>query len=82
MAQHSGHQADHGVDDHHRRHFAAVEHVVADRNLVRLKDVDHPLIEPFVPSAQQDQARLCSQFFDDVCVSRRPCGVSRTTCPG
>ena len=38
VSQHAGHQPDHGVDHDHRRHFAAAQDEVADRNFVRLAE--------------------------------------------
>ena len=56
VPQHARNEPDHGVDHDHRGHFSAIEDKVADGNLIRLQDVDHPLIDALVPAAYEHQA--------------------------
>ena len=63
VAQHARHVADHGVDDDHGRHFAAVAHEIADGNLARLQPLPDAFVEPLVPAAQQQQPLLAGQLL-------------------
>jgi len=45
VSQHVGDQANDAVDHRHRRHLAAVEHIVSDGNLRGLQDVGDPLAD-------------------------------------
>src|SRR6185312_12034343 len=57
LAQHPGQQADHGLDHHQRRRLTAGEHRVAHGDLLEPARVDHPLVHPLEPAAEQDEAR-------------------------
>ena len=64
VSQHARHQPDHRVDDHHGGDFAPVEHVVADRNFLRLKDEPYPFVKPFVAAAQEEDPLVPGQLLD------------------
>src|SRR5581483_3588258 len=51
VAQHTGQQPRHRVDDHHRRQRAVGKHVIADRQLVVREVLPDPLVESFVAAA-------------------------------
>ena len=50
-----GHEPGHGLDDHHRREFAARQHVVADAHLLGFQHLDNPFVHALVPAAHDDQ---------------------------
>ncbi len=49
-----GQQAQHGVDDDHRRQLAAGQHVVADRQL-QIDHPAHPVVDALVARAHEQQ---------------------------
>src|SRR5262249_54993429 len=55
VAEYAGDVADDRVNDHHRRHLAAVADEVADRYFARLQTEADALVEALVPAAQQQQ---------------------------
>lgn len=64
VTEYAGRQPHYGVNHDHRADFAAVEDVIADRNFIGLKEIDHPLIETFITPAEEDQPLVLRQFFD------------------
>src|SRR5690606_29049537 len=65
-------QAGHGFDHHESRRLSAGEHVVADRNLLVDVGVDDPLVDPFVPPADQREVLQCGEPVDDRLIERDP----------
>ena len=87
---HARDQPRHGIHDDHCRHLAPGQHVVADGNLVRHEGVDHPLVDPLVPPAQEREAPppAPAPRRPPACTAgprgsgRRPCGRDRRLPPG
>src|SRR5439155_8648684 len=65
IAEHAGHVANHRVDQHHRRHFAAVADEVADGNLPRLQAKPNALVKTLVTPTEQQQPFVGRQLLDD-----------------
>src|SRR6266702_2888683 len=65
VAQHSRHIADHRVDHHHRRHFAAVADEVANRDFPRREAEANALVETLVSATEQDQPLVTRQLADN-----------------
>src|SRR5437868_3534915 len=57
VADHPRHQASHRVDHDHGRDLASTEHVIADRDLTGRQACAHPVVDPLVAPAHDDQAR-------------------------
>src|SRR5207248_8238468 len=55
VAEHAGHVPYDRVDNHHRRHFAAVADEVADGNLAGVQTQADALVKPLIPAAQEEQ---------------------------
>ena len=53
IAQHARDVSDYCINNNHGRHLAAVADEVAGRNLSGLQPLPNPLVEPFVPPAQE-----------------------------
>ena len=64
VPQDAGHVADDRIDKDHGGHFAAVAHVVADRDLTGPQPQPDALVEPLVAPAEQDQPAVAGQFAD------------------
>ena len=58
-------QAGDRLDQHHRGQLAASEDVVADADLVRGEMPPHPLVEPLVASADEQEVVVARQLLDD-----------------
>ena len=56
VAHHPRHQPADRLEHHHRRHLAAGQHVVADRELAVDEVLVHPLVDALVAAAQQGEA--------------------------
>src|SRR5439155_12892915 len=65
IADYAGDEARHHVDHDHGRDLASAEHVVADRDLTGRQAGAHPVVDPLVPPAHDDQARLARQVGGD-----------------
>ncbi len=52
VSQDPGQEANDRIDDHHRGHFTAVEHVIADGDLFGRQDVSDPFVKAFVTTTQ------------------------------
>ena len=63
LRQHAGDHAGDAVDQHERGQLAAGEHIVADRDLLVHKRVEHPLVHPFIMPAQHTKIRLFGQLL-------------------
>src|SRR5262245_9021782 len=74
VAEHAGDVPHDRVDDHHRRHLAAVADEVADRYFARLQPEPDALVEALVAPAQQEQSLLLRQFPDERLVKAPPGG--------
>src|SRR5207244_2963670 len=57
LPQHTRDQPYARLDRHHGRGFATGEHRVADGDLLEPAGVEHPLVHPLEPAAQDDQSR-------------------------
>ena len=62
VAHHAGDQAAYRFQDHHGRHLATVENVVADRQLTVHQVLGHPGVDTLVATAQQAEARSRRQL--------------------
>ena len=56
-AEHAGDQPHHGFEQHHRGDFAAGQHIVADRDFLEIARLDHALVDPLEPPADDHRAR-------------------------
>ena len=65
VAEHARHEPDHRVDHDHRRHLAAAENIVADRQFLGLKNLPHAVVETFVSAAEKQQPLVAGELFDD-----------------
>src|SRR5882672_9991376 len=70
IADHSGNQARDRIDQHHRGDLATAQDIVADRYLARVQGSPDPVVDALVPSAHDDQPRLCRQAFGQPLVER------------
>ena len=66
IAQDSGNETGNGVHDDHGSQFSAAQDVVSDGNLVVTEVLGHPFINPFIPSADEDQTGNPAQVAGDV----------------
>ncbi len=66
ITQDARQQPRHRFGHHQRSHFAAREHVVPDGQLLVHQVLSHPLIDPFVPAADQDDVRKLRQLAGHV----------------
>src|SRR5579859_6705681 len=57
LAHHARHETAHGLDDHHRRQFAAAQNVIADADFFRAEDLGDALVHSLVPAAQNGELR-------------------------
>src|SRR5262245_22371065 len=74
VAEHAGDVPPDRVDDHHRRHLAAIADEVADRYFARLQPEPDTLVEALVAPAQQEQSLLLRQLLDERLVKAPPRG--------
>ncbi len=66
------------IQQDQRRRLAAGENIVADRDLLELAPVDHPLVDAFETPADDDQRLARPQVARTrSCVSGRPRGLIR-----
>jgi hypothetical protein len=70
VSEDSGYKADAGVDDHHRRGFAAIEDIISYRNLVGLQNIKNALVESFVSAAKEKQPGFGGQLLHGFLVQR------------
>ena len=63
LPQHTGDQPDARLDRHHRRRLATGQDRVSDGDLLEPPGVEHPLVHPFEPAAQDDNARSVGPLF-------------------
>lgn len=56
VVQNSGNQPDNCVNDQHGGYFTAIADKITNGNLQRLQALSDPIIEPFVPPAQEQQS--------------------------
>src|SRR5882762_4282039 len=73
VAQHTGDQPGHGVDDRQGRDLSAGEDEVAQRELL-VHPAQHPLVHPFVAPAHQDQRSVVRQLLRLALVESRALG--------
>src|SRR5262245_61965560 len=66
IAYGSRHQPRDGIDQYQRWQFTAAQNVVADRNLIGGERFVHALIDPFIASADHDNARARAERRRDV----------------
>ena len=77
VADHPRHQASHRVDHDHGRDLASTEHVIADRDLTGRQACAHPVVDPLVAPAHDDQARLARQLGGDALVQALSPGLEQ-----
>ena len=63
IAEHARNEPDDGINQEHRRHFAAVADEIANRDLQWLQTLSDSVIESFVSPAQQKQPFVLSEFL-------------------
>ena len=68
VAQNTRNQPDDCVNDQHRRDFSTIADEVAHRNLSWLQTLTDPVIKTFVPSTEQQQSRLLSEFLNQLLI--------------
>ena len=71
ISEHPGQQPDEPLDHDHRRHLAPGQHVVPDRDLLVDRQLENPLVDPLVASADQEQGRLPGQGLEASLGQRR-----------
>jgi hypothetical protein len=71
-AQHSGQQPHAGVDQGNGRGLAAREHKISEADLLEPARLDHPLVHPFVASAQHANPRAGRQLPDQSLIQAAP----------
>src|SRR5882762_5628443 len=72
IADDAGHQARDRIDQHHRGDLAAAQDIVADRYLARVERGPNAVVDPFVPSAHDDQPRLGGKALGEPLVQWLP----------
>jgi len=63
VPEYSRQQADDGIDNDHRRYLAPVEDKIPHADFFRFENIDHSLVEPFVPATEDQQAIRCRQIL-------------------
>jgi hypothetical protein len=72
VAQRVRQQSDHRVDQEHRGDLAARDHEIAHADLLRLENLDRPLIDPLVVAGDQQEPRQRRKLVDPCLVQRPP----------
>ena len=77
-AHHARQQPHAGIEQHERRQLPAGEHVIADADLLDAADIEHPLVDALVPSADQPHPRpRCQRANPRLVEARRPAARDR-----
>ena len=74
VTQNAGQQAGDRVDDHHRRHLAAGEHIVADGDLIGLECFADTVVEALVAATHEHDPLLAGELFDTGLIQPPPAG--------
>ena len=74
LAEHAGHEARDRIDDHERAELAAGQHVVADRQLLVDRDLEHALVDALVAPAHEHEVRQRGERSHARLGQRRPRG--------